>query len=46
MSLRLRALGAEGTYDFDQNGDGLHGCNIVKNVDGKIVFDRHIDFND
>jgi branched-chain amino acid transport system substrate-binding protein len=39
-------LGAEGTYDFDQNGDGLHGYNIVRNVDGRIVFDRHIDFND
>jgi branched-chain amino acid transport system substrate-binding protein len=38
--------GAEGTYDFDQNGDGLHGYNIVKNVNGEIVFDRHIDFND
>jgi branched-chain amino acid transport system substrate-binding protein len=38
--------GAEGTYDFDQNGDGLHGYNIVKNVNGRIVFDRHIDFND
>ena len=22
--------GAEGTYNFDQNGDGLHGYNIVK----------------
>ena len=38
--------GAEGIYDFDQNGDGLHGYNIVKNINGKIVFDRHIDFND
>jgi branched-chain amino acid transport system substrate-binding protein len=39
-------LGAEGTYDFDQNGDGLHGYNIVKNDNGKIVFERRIDFND
>jgi branched-chain amino acid transport system substrate-binding protein len=38
--------GAEGTYDFDQNGDGLHGYNIVKNDNGKIVFERRIDFND
>lgn len=38
--------GAEGTYNFDQNGDGLHGYNIVKNNDGTIVFDKHIDFND
>jgi branched-chain amino acid transport system substrate-binding protein len=38
--------GAEGVYNFDQNGDGLHGYNIVKNDNGKIVFDRHIDFDD
>jgi branched-chain amino acid transport system substrate-binding protein len=38
--------GAEGTYDFDQNGDGLRGYNIVKNDNGKIVFIKHIDFND
>ena len=36
--------GVEGTYNFDKNGDGLHGYNIVKNVNGKIVFDKHIDF--
>ncbi len=38
--------GAEGTYNFDKNGDGLHGYNIVKNNDGTIVFDKHIDFDD
>jgi branched-chain amino acid transport system substrate-binding protein len=38
--------GAEGTYSFDANGDGLHGYNIVKNNDGNIVFDKHIDFDD
>ena len=38
--------GAEGTYNFDQNGDGLHGYNIVKNDNGRIVFESHIDFND
>jgi branched-chain amino acid transport system substrate-binding protein len=38
--------GAEGEYNFDQNGDGLHGYNVVKNDKGKIVYDKHIDFND
>jgi len=38
--------GAEGEYNFDQNGDGLHGYNIVKNDKGSIVFDKHIEFND
>lgn len=36
--------GAEGTYTFDKNGDGLHGYNIVQNKDGKIVFIHHIEF--
>ncbi|CAB3748882.1 ABC transporter substrate-binding protein [Paraburkholderia humisilvae] len=44
----LRAIkgyrGVEGTYTFDANGDGLHGYNIVKNDNGKIVFVKHIDF--
>ena len=38
--------GAEGTYNFDKNGDGLHGYNVVKNNNGAVVFDRHIDFDD
>ena len=38
--------GVEGTYNFDQNGDGLRGYNIVKNDNGKIVFIKHIDFNE
>jgi branched-chain amino acid transport system substrate-binding protein len=38
--------GAEGTYNFDQNGDGLHGYNVVKNDNGKRVFIKHIDFSD
>jgi branched-chain amino acid transport system substrate-binding protein len=38
--------GAEGTYNFDKNGDGLHGYNIVRNNNGTIVFDKHIDFTD
>jgi branched-chain amino acid transport system substrate-binding protein len=39
-------VGAEGTYSFDANGDGLHGYNIVKNNSGTVVFDKHIEFND
>jgi branched-chain amino acid transport system substrate-binding protein len=38
--------GAEGTYNFDKNGDGLHGYNVVRNVNGQIVFDNHIEFKD
>jgi branched-chain amino acid transport system substrate-binding protein len=38
--------GAEGEYNFDQNGDGLHGYNVVKNDKGTIVFDKHIEFTD
>ncbi|MFG1412675.1 ABC transporter substrate-binding protein [Xanthobacter sp. VTT E-85241] len=37
--------GTEGTYTFDENGDGLRGYNIVKNENGKIIFDRHIAFD-
>jgi len=36
--------GAEGEYNFDKNGDGLHGYNIVRNDKGNIVFDKHIEF--
>jgi branched-chain amino acid transport system substrate-binding protein len=39
-------LGAEGTYKFDANGDGLHGYNIVKNNNGSVVFEKHIEFDD
>jgi branched-chain amino acid transport system substrate-binding protein len=38
--------GAEGEYNFDQNGDGLHGYNIVKNDKGNITFDKRIEFTD
>jgi branched-chain amino acid transport system substrate-binding protein len=38
--------GAEGEYNFDQNGDGLHGYNVVKNDKGAITFDKHIEFTD
>ncbi len=36
--------GTEGTYNFDQNGDGLHGYNIVQNVKGVVTFKKRIDF--
>ncbi len=38
--------GAEGEYNFDEFGDGLHGYNIVRNEKGSIVFDKHIEFTD
>ena len=38
--------GAEGEYNFDQFGDGLHGYNIVRNEKGTVVFDKHIEFTD
>jgi branched-chain amino acid transport system substrate-binding protein len=36
--------GTEGTYNYDANGDGLRGYNVVKNEGGKIVYDKHIEF--
>jgi len=36
--------GTEGTYNFDEKGDGLRGYNVVRNESGKIVFDKHIEF--
>jgi branched-chain amino acid transport system substrate-binding protein len=36
--------GAEGEYNFDVFGDGLHGYNIVCNEKGTIVFDNRIEF--
>jgi branched-chain amino acid transport system substrate-binding protein len=38
--------GAEGEYNFDEFGDGLHGYNIVRNEKGAIVFDKNIEFTD
>jgi branched-chain amino acid transport system substrate-binding protein len=38
--------GVEGVYNFDKNGDGLHGYNIVKNDNGNIIVEKRIDFND
>jgi branched-chain amino acid transport system substrate-binding protein len=36
--------GLEGTYDFDARGDGVHGYNVVKIDNGKIVFIKRVDF--
>ncbi len=36
--------GTEGVYDFDANGDGLHGYNVVRNDAGKLVFVKRVDF--
>lgn len=36
--------GVEGRYEFDEFGDGLHGYNVVKNDNGKIVFIKHVEF--
>jgi branched-chain amino acid transport system substrate-binding protein len=36
--------GVEGTYVFDDKGDGLHGYNVVKNDGGKVVFVKAIAF--
>jgi branched-chain amino acid transport system substrate-binding protein len=41
-----KMAGAEGEYNFDANGDGLHGYNIVKNEKGNMVFDKRIEFTD
>jgi branched-chain amino acid transport system substrate-binding protein len=38
--------GAEGEYNFDENGDGLHGYNVVKNDKGNIAFEKRIDFKE
>ena len=35
--------GAEGQYNFDANGDGLRGYNVVRNENGKVVFDQRIE---
>jgi branched-chain amino acid transport system substrate-binding protein len=37
--------GTEGEYNFDENGDGLHGYNIVRNENGELVFIRRISFD-
>jgi branched-chain amino acid transport system substrate-binding protein len=43
--LTLRGYqGAEGEYNYDRNGDGLHGYNIVHYENGKINYLSRIDF--
>jgi branched-chain amino acid transport system substrate-binding protein len=42
LSIKKHA-GAEGEYNFDANGDGLHGYNVVRNDKGTIVFDKHVE---
>jgi branched-chain amino acid transport system substrate-binding protein len=37
--------GAEGPYNFDPNGDGLHGYNVVHNDNGNWVFVKHVEFS-
>ncbi len=37
-------MGVEGTYNYDKNGDGVHGYNVVKNDLGKIVYIKYISF--
>ncbi len=34
----------EGKYCFDKNGDALHGYNVVKNENGRVVFIKTITF--
>lgn len=43
--LAIRNLkGAEGTFSFDVNGDGLHGYNVVKNDAGKLSFVKYLNY--
>ena len=37
--------GVEGTYNFEPNGDGVHGYNVVRNDKGKVTFIKHIEFD-
>jgi branched-chain amino acid transport system substrate-binding protein len=37
--------GSEGTYNFDENGDGLRGYNVVQNENGEMKFVKHIAFD-
>lgn len=38
--------GTEGTYNYDENGDGLRGYNVVRNEKGNVVFDKRVEFQD
>jgi branched-chain amino acid transport system substrate-binding protein len=37
-------VGAEGEFNFNAKGDGLHGYNVVRNVGGRMVFVRRFEF--
>jgi len=44
--LSIKGLkGVEGTYNFEPNGDGVHGYNVVRNDKGKVTFIKHIEFD-
>ena len=44
--LSIKGLkGVEGTYNFEPNGDGVHGYNVVRNEKGKVAFIKHIEFD-
>ena len=34
-----------GDYNFDPNGDRVHGYNEVRNEKGKVSFIKHIEFD-
>lgn len=36
--------GVEGTYNFDANGDGLHGYSVVKINNDKVTLVKYVDF--
>ena len=40
-----RLKGVEGTYNFEPNGDGVHGYNVVRNEKGKVAFIKHVEFD-
>ena len=47
QDLAIRSFrGAEGEYNFDANGDGLHGYNVVRNDGGTLAFIRHAEFQE
>ncbi len=37
--------GVVGTYNFDKNGDGLHGLNVVKIDDGQVHVVKYVNFD-
>jgi branched-chain amino acid transport system substrate-binding protein len=36
--------GAEGSFSFDKNGDGLHGYNVVHNEKGSLSFSKYVNY--